>query len=183
MVADGTEREVRTRPRQVRDSVHEVLATVVFLDVVDSTRHVARLGDRAWLDLLGRLRELVRATLPHFGGREVKELGDGFLAVFDLPAQGIRWAITMRDAVPELGISLRAGVHVGEVEVEPHDVTGLTVHIGERICMRAKPGEVLVSRTVRDLVPAAGITFVDRGAHELRGVPGRWRCYAAELTR
>ncbi len=174
---------MRTRPRQVRDSVHEVLATVVFLDVVDSTRHCAELGDRAWLALLGRLRGIVHATLPHFGGHEVKELGDGFLARFDLPAQGVRWAITVRDAVPELGVEVRGGVHVGEVEVEPGDVTGLNVHIGERICMLARPGEVLVSRTVKELVPAAGIVFVDRGMHELRGVPGRWRCYAAELTR
>jgi class 3 adenylate cyclase len=162
-----------------------VLATVMFTDIVGSTETAARLGDRAWRALLARHDELSRAQLARFRGRAVKSLGDGFLATFDGPARAIRCALELREAVRELGVELRAGLHTGECEAIGEDVGGLAVHIGARVGALAAPREVLVSNTVKDLVVGSGIDFVDRGEHALKGVPGTWRLWAAgaELSK
>jgi class 3 adenylate cyclase len=156
-----------------------VLATVMFTDIVGSTATAARLGDGAWRALLARHDELSRAQLARFRGRAVKSLGDGFLATFDGPARAIRCALELRDAVRELGVELRAGLHTGECEAMGDDVGGLAVHIGARVGALAAPREVLVSNTVKDLVVGSGIGFADRGEHALKGVPGTWRLWAA----
>jgi class 3 adenylate cyclase len=155
-----------------------VLATVLFTDIVGSTRHAARLGDGAWAELLERHNALTRAELERWRGREVDTIGDGFLAEFDGPARAIRCAEAVISVVGALGLELRAGVHTGEAERSAGDLRGIAVHIGARVAARAEPGEVLVSGTVKDLVVGSGIEFEDRGEHELRGVPGRWRLYA-----
>ena len=160
-----------------------VLATVMFTDIVGSTATAARLGDRAWRALLARHDELSRAQLARFRGRAVKSLGDGFLATFDGPARAIRCALELRDAVRELGMELRAGLHTGECEAIGEDVGGLAVHIGARVGALAAPREVLVSNTVKDLVVGSGIDFADRGEHALKGVPGTWRLWAAGSDR
>ncbi len=157
-----------------------VLATVMFTDIVGSTETAARLGDRAWRDLLARHDELSRAQLARYRGRPVKSLGDGFLATFDGPARAIRCALELREAMRELGVELRAGLHTGECEAIGEDVGGLAVHIGARVGALAAPREVLVSNTVKDLVVGSGIDFADRGEHALRGVPGTWRLWAAQ---
>lgn len=156
-----------------------VLATVLFTDIVRSTETAARLGDRAWRELLARHDALVRAQVERFRGRPVKSLGDGWLAAFDGPARGIRCGLALREAVEELGIELRAGLHTGECEAIGEDLGGLAVHIGARVGALAEPGEVLVSGTVKDLVVGSGIAFADRGEHALKGVPGTWRLWAA----
>jgi class 3 adenylate cyclase/alpha-beta hydrolase superfamily lysophospholipase len=157
-----------------------VLATVLFTDIVGSTEALARLGDRRWRDLLTRHDELSRAQVERFRGRPVKSLGDGWLATFDGPARAIRCALALREAVSELGIELRAGLHTGECEAIGDDLGGLAVHIGARVGALAEPREVLVSGTVKDLVVGSGIGFADRGEHALKGVPGRWRVWAVE---
>jgi class 3 adenylate cyclase len=157
-----------------------VLATVMFTDIVGSTETAARLGDRAWRELLARHDELSRMQLARYRGRAVKSLGDGFLATFDGPARAIRCAIELRDAVRELGVELRTGLHTGECEAIGDDVGGLAVHIGARVGSLAAPREVLVSNTVKDLVVGSGIDFADRGEHALKGVPGTWRLWAAQ---
>jgi class 3 adenylate cyclase/DNA-binding SARP family transcriptional activator len=158
-----------------------VLATVLFVDIVGSTEHVARLGDRAWRDLLARFRALVRKELAGYRGREIDTAGDSFLATFDGPARAVRCARAIRDAVPSLGIAVRAGLHTGECEIFETDVTGIAVHIGARVADAADPGEVLVSSTVKDLVAGSGIAFASRGTHALPGVPGEWALFRAEL--
>ena len=161
--------------------VHEpdrMLATVMFTDIVDSTRRAAELGDRHWRKLLERHDELLRRELDRHRGRAVKTMGDGFLATFDGPARGIRCAMAARDAVRDLGVDIRAGLHTGEVEVMGDDIGGIAVNIGARVGAAAGPGEVLVSRTVTDLVAGSGIDFADRGLHALKGVPGEWQLYA-----
>jgi class 3 adenylate cyclase len=155
-----------------------VLATVMFTDIVSSTERAAQLGDGRWRDLLERHGAITRRELERHRGREVKATGDGFLATFDGPARGIRCATAIADAVRPLGIEVRAGLHTGECEVMNGDVGGIAVHTGARVSAEAGPGEVLVSSTVRDLVAGSGIEFEDRGAHELKGVPGEWRLYA-----
>jgi class 3 adenylate cyclase len=157
-----------------------VLATVLFTDIVSSTETAARLGDRAWRDLLVRHDALSRMQLERYRGRAVKSLGDGFLATFDGPARAIRCALALREAVAELGVELRAGLHTGECEAIGEDLGGLAVHIGARVGALAAPCEVLVSGTVKDLVVGSGIGFADRGEHALKGVPGTWRLWAAE---
>ncbi len=157
-----------------------VLATVLFTDVVGSTELATRLGDRAWRDLLGRHHAAVRRELGRWRGREVDTAGDGFLATFDGPARAIRCAVAVVDAVRGLGMEIRAGVHTGEVEVSNGDLRGIAVHIGSRVSGLAGPGEVLVSRTVADLVAGSGIVLAERGEHELKGVPGTWLVYAVE---
>jgi class 3 adenylate cyclase len=156
-----------------------VLATVMFTDIVGSTETAARLGDRAWRDLLVRHDTLSRAQLERFRGRTVKSLGDGFLAAFDGPARAIRCALALREAMRELGVELRAGLHTGECEAIGEDLGGLAVHIGARVGALAAPREVLVSGTVKDLVVGSGIDFADRGEHALKGVPGMWHLWAA----
>jgi class 3 adenylate cyclase len=155
-----------------------VLATVLFTDVVASTERAQELGDRRWRDLLERHHEVVRTRLERFQGREIDTAGDGFLAMFDGPARGIRCARAVVDGVRELGLELRAGLHTGECELVGADVRGIAVHTGARVAALAGAGEVLVSSTVKDLTAGSGIEFEDRGEHELKGVPGEWRIYA-----
>jgi class 3 adenylate cyclase len=157
-----------------------VLATVLFTDVVGSTELATRLGDRGWRDLLARHHASVRRELDRWRGREVDTAGDGFLATFDGPARAIRCAVAAVESVRGLGMEIRAGVHTGEVEVANGDLRGIAVHIGSRVSSLAAPNEVLVSRTVADLVAGSGIVLAERGEHELKGVPGTWLVYAVE---
>lgn len=156
-----------------------VLATVLFTDIVSSTESAFRLGDRRWADVLAQHDALVRRQFERFRGREVKTTGDGFLATFDGPARAIRCAQAIVDGVRSLGLEVRAGLHTGECEVDGEQVGGIAVHLGKRVADEAAPNEVLVSSTVRDLVAGSGIDFEDRGAHELKGVPGVWQLLAA----
>ena len=155
------------------------LATVLFTDIVGSTELAARLGDRAWQALLEQHHALVRRELDRFRGREVDTAGDGFFATFDGPARASRCACSIRDAVRQLGIEVRAGVHTGEVELTGEKIGGIAVHIGARVAATARASEVLVSSTVKDLVAGSGIGFTDRGIHELKGIPGEWHLFAA----
>lgn len=155
-----------------------VLATVLFTDIVDSTARAAELGDRAWRELLERHHALVRRRLAEFRGEEVDTAGDGFFAIFDGPGRAIECAEAIVGDVGELGLELRAGLHTGECERLDKGLAGIAVPIGSRVAALARPGEVLVSSTVRDLVAGSGLEFEDRGAHELKGVPGEWRLYA-----
>ena len=154
------------------------LATVLFSDIVGSTERAAEIGDSRWHELLERHQEVVRSQLDRDGGTEVKTLGDGFLATFDGPARAIRCATTIREAMAMLDLSTRIGLHCGEIEVMGNDIGGIAVHIAARVGALAGPGEVLVSRTVVDLVAGSGIEFEDRGEHQLKGVPGSWRLFA-----
>ena len=155
-----------------------VLATVLFTDIVDSTRAAAEIGDRDWHALLDAHDAVVRAQLVRFRGREVNTSGDGFLATFDGPQRAIRCAMAIRDAVRALGIEIRAGLHTGECEIRGDDIGGIAVHIGARVSALAGPNDVLVSSTLRDLVIGSGLEFEDRGAHQLKGVPGEWHLFA-----
>ena len=155
-----------------------VLATVLFTDIVDSTRRAAEIGDRDWHALLDAHDAVVRVQLNRFKGREVNTSGDGFLAMFDGPQRAIRCAMAIRDAVQTLGIQVRAGLHTGECEVRGDDIGGIGVHIGARVSALAGANDVLVSSTLRDLVIGSGLEFEDRGNHELKGVPGEWRIFA-----
>jgi class 3 adenylate cyclase/pimeloyl-ACP methyl ester carboxylesterase len=155
-----------------------VLATVLFTDIVDSTRRAAEIGDRDWHALLDAHDAIVRVQLARFRGREVNTSGDSFLAMFDGPQRAIRCAMTIRDAVQSLGIEVRAGLHTGECEIRGDDIGGIAVHIGARVSALAGPNDVLVSSTLRDLVIGSGLEFEDRGAHQLKGVPGEWRLFA-----
>jgi class 3 adenylate cyclase len=153
-----------------------VLATVLFTDIVDSTRTAAQIGDRDWHALLDAHDAVIRAQLNRFRGREVNTSGDGFLAMFDGPQRAIR------EAVQALGIQVRAGLHTGECEIRGDDIGGIAVHIGARVSALAGPNDVLVSSTLRDLVIGSGLEFEDRGAHELKGVPGEWHLFAVIST-
>jgi class 3 adenylate cyclase len=155
-----------------------VLATVLFTDIVDSTRRAAQIGDRDWHALLDAHDAVVRAQLVRFRGREVNTSGDSFLAMFDGPQRAIRCAMAIRDAVQSLGIEVRAGLHTGECEIRGDDIGGIAVHIGARVSALAGPNDVLVSSTLRDLVIGSGLEFDERGTHELKGVPGEWRLFA-----
>jgi class 3 adenylate cyclase len=159
--------------------LERILATVLFTDIVDSTGMAARLGDQGWREVLESHRRVVRESLARFGGREVKTLGDGFLLTFDGPARAIRCARAVLDSSQELGIRVRAGLHTGECEAMGDDLGGIAVHIAARVSALAEPSEVLVSRTVKDLVAGSGIEFADRGVHELKGVPDTWELHAA----
>ena len=155
-----------------------VLATVLFTDIVDSTRRASEIGDRDWHALLDAHDAVVRSQLARFRGREVNTSGDGFLAMFDGPQRAIRCAMSIRDAVQALGIEVRAGLHTGECEVRGDDIGGIAVHIGARVSALAGANDVLVSSTLRDLVIGSGLEFEERGAHELKGVPGEWHLFA-----
>lgn len=163
-----------------------VLATLLFTDLVDSTARASELGDRRWRELVEQHHRLVRTQLGYFRGREIDTAGDGFFATFDGPARAIRCACAIRDVVRELGLEIRAGLHTGECELMDGKVGGIAVHIGARVASIAQPGEVLVSRTVRDLIAGSGIGLDDRGQHALKGVTGEWQLYsvttAAEPT-
>jgi pimeloyl-ACP methyl ester carboxylesterase len=156
-----------------------VLSTVMFTDIVGSTEVAARIGDSAYRDLLGRHHVIARTEISRYRGREINTAGDGFFATFDGPARAVRCAGAMRSALEPLGITIRAGVHTGEIELVGDDVGGIAVHICARVAAAAAAGETLVSSTVKDLVSGAGLTFSDRGAHALKGVPGEWRLFAA----
>jgi class 3 adenylate cyclase len=166
------------RPEREPD---RVLATVLVTDIVGSTRHAARLGDRAWSELLARHHEIVRKALVRFRGREIDTAGDGFLATFDGPARAIGCACSIRNALPQLGIEVRAGLHTGEIEFTGGKARGIAVHTAARIASAAETGEVLVSSTVKDLVSGSGIQFTDRGMHALKDIPRRWQLFAATI--
>jgi class 3 adenylate cyclase len=178
--ADAVLENVERFSKRIRDDEAEfdrVLATVLYTDIVDSTAQSAALGDRAWTEVRAQHDQIVRANLGRFRGREIKTMGDGFLATFDGPARGVRCAEAIATGVKPLGIEIRAGLHTGEVAFEGDDVAGLGVAIGARVGAKAGPNEVLVSQTVKDLVAGSGLTFEDAGEHELKGVPDRWRLY------
>ena len=155
-----------------------VLATVMFTDIVSSTRHLSELGDRQWRVVLDQHDEIVRREIARFRGREVKTLGDGFLATFDGPARAARCAKSISDAVRRLGVEVRSGVHTGEIEVHGDDIAGLAVHIAARVAAAASAGQVLVSSTVRDLVAGSGLTFQDEGVHALKGIDEPFRLFS-----
>ncbi len=157
-----------------------VLVTVLFTDIVDSTSKTIQLGDRSWRELLERHHSLVRRELLRFGGREIDTAGDGFLAAFDGPARAIRCACAVVERVRELGLVVRAGLHTGECEVADGKLAGIALHTGARVAGNAEPGEVLVSSTVKDLVAGSGIAFAERGARELKGIPGEWHLFAVD---
>jgi class 3 adenylate cyclase len=163
------------RPSQPAD---RYLATVLFTDIVDSTRRASALGDHAWRELLDAHDRVVRSELKRFQGREIATTGDGFLATFDAPGRAIRCGTAICQAAQALDIAVRVGLHTGEVEARGADIGGISVHIGARVAAVAAAGEVLVSRTVTDLVAGSGIQFEDRGEHELKGVPGTWRLFS-----
>jgi class 3 adenylate cyclase len=154
------------------------LTTVLFFDVVGSTEVAARLGDRRWRELLETYVDLARREIDRGGGQLISTSGDGALATFEMPADAVRSASRIAGSVRALGIDITAGVHTGEIEIVGHDVAGLGVHIAARVMAAAGPGEVLVSRTVCDLVTGSGLSFENRGEHDLKGVPGSWRLFA-----
>jgi pimeloyl-ACP methyl ester carboxylesterase len=157
-----------------------VLATMLFTDIVGATERAVELGDRRWAELITQHHALVRQQLERFRGREIDTAGDGFLAAFDGPARAVRGACAIGDAVRVLGLRIRSGLHTGECEVIGDKLGGIAVHIGARVAALAKPDEILVSSTVKDLVAGSGLRFQDRGVHSLRGVPGEWRLFAVE---
>ena len=165
---------VRTRPEPTR-----MLATVLFTDIVGSTARAAELGDAAWTDLLEAHHGRVREQLARYGGREMRTTGDGFFALFDGPARAVRCALGLAAAIRPLGLEIRAGLHTGEVEVAGEEIQGLAIHLGARIAALAGAGQVLVSRTVRDLVIGSGLSFKDAGTHTFKGVPDQWQVFRA----
>ncbi|HEX5094975.1 MAG TPA: alpha/beta fold hydrolase, partial [Acidimicrobiia bacterium] len=188
MTVDETERlgqlenmrEFLTGTRAAPD-FDRVLATVLFTDIVSSTERAAQVGDAAWKRVLDQHDEIMQTQIGRFRGRAVKSTGDGFLAVFDGPGRAAQCALAAKDALRKLDIDIRAGVHTGEIEQRGDDVGGIAVHIGARIASKADAGEVLASRVVRDLVVGSSLEFSERGAHELKGVPGSWELYAVAV--
>jgi class 3 adenylate cyclase len=156
------------------------LATVLFTDIVDSTGRATELGDRRWRDLLDAHNLLMQREVTRFRGRMVKQTGDGVLATFDGPARAIRCALSATDGVTGLGVHIRAALHTGEVELIGDDVGGIAVHIAARVLEKTRAQEVLVSRTVRDLVAGSGLRFSDRGVQHLKGLPEKWHVFRAE---
>ena len=161
-----------------RASAPTILTTVLFTDIVGSTQRLSEVGDRAWRTLLERHNAVVRRGMERYGGREVNTTGDGFLASFDSPAQAIRSVLSMREALKPVGVEIRAGLHTGECQVAGDNLAGIAVHLAARVCAAAGSSELLVTGTVRDLVAGANFTFVDRGAHEMKGVAGDWRLFS-----
>jgi pimeloyl-ACP methyl ester carboxylesterase len=158
-----------------------ILATVMFTDIAGATEQAVAMGDRQWRDLLEHHHHLIRSELHRFRGREVETAGDGFLATFDGPARAIESACAIQKAVAKIGLAIRVGLHTGECEVMDGKISGIAVHIGARVMARARPGEVLVSSTVKDLVAGSGLRFVDRGKHSLKGIPDEWHLFTVEL--
>jgi class 3 adenylate cyclase/pimeloyl-ACP methyl ester carboxylesterase len=161
-------------------TIDRILTTVLFTDIVGSTARAASVGDQRWRSLLDAHDRAVREQLRHFRGNEINTTGDGFVASFDGPARAIRCAQAINEATQNLGVDVRVGLHTGECEIRGDDLAGLTVHIAGRVAAAAKPDEVLVSSTVKDLIAGSGITFEDRGEHKLKGVPDTWRLYAVQ---
>jgi class 3 adenylate cyclase len=168
---------VASRPRAHGS---RILSTVLFTDIVGSTRRVSEIGDARWRELLEAHDLSVRWQVAAHGGRVVKSLGDGYLAVFDSPARAIRCGRALGDDAESLGVQVKVGIHTGECETIGDDVAGMAVHIAARVVSKACPGEVLATSAVRDMLVGSGIAFADRGAHELRGVPGVWSLLAVE---
>jgi pimeloyl-ACP methyl ester carboxylesterase len=164
--------------RRAERAPDRVFATVMFTDIVDSTPRAATMGDRRWSELLDGHHRIVRQQLERFDGQEVKTTGDGFLATFDGPARAIHCALATSEATKAIGLPLRAGLHAGECERRHGDISGIAVHTAARVAALAGPGDVLVSRTVKDLVAGSGLKFEDRGSHTLKGVPDEWRLFA-----
>lgn len=158
-----------------------MLATVMFTDIADSTRSAASLGDARWRDLLDTHYNVVRHQLKRYDGREVRTTGDGFMATFASPASAVRCGCSVIEELRRIGMRVRVGLHTGEVEMSADDIQGIAVHIAARVAAKAGPEELMVSATLRDLVAGSGIKFVDRGYRNLKGVPGKWRLYAAEM--
>jgi class 3 adenylate cyclase len=156
-----------------------VLSTVLYTDIVESTARASTLGDAEWKELLDRHDRLVGREIERHRGIFVKSTGDGALARFDGPARAVSCGLAIAGSAHELGLEVRAGIHTGEIELRGDDIGGISAHVGARVAALAGPREVLVSRTVRDLVAGSGLTFIDRGEHELKGVPDRWQVYAA----
>jgi len=175
VVAEIEEFVTGVRPAQRTD---RRLATVLFTDIVNSTRHAASIGDAAWRALLGRHDTLARAAIERSGGQLIKSTGDGVLATFDRPSRAIETAIAIRQEVDSLGIRVRCGLHTGEIELAGGDVAGLAVHVASRVASLAGPSDILLTSTVRDLMLGSGIDLVERGSRVLKGVPGRWRIFA-----
>jgi class 3 adenylate cyclase len=173
----GRDRGVPDRD-QARANGQSALGHGPLYDIVESTETARSLGDDAWRDRLDRHDLLAERQISRFGGQVVKQTGDGVLATFEGPAAAIRCAGTMSDGVAQIGVSIRCGVHVGEIEQRGDDIAGIAVHIAARVCSAARAGETLVSRTVTDLVAGSGIEFEDRGECELKGVPGSWHLFA-----
>ena len=165
--------------REEEVSFDRILATVLFTDIVASTTHAASLGDRRWRDVAARHHATVRTLLARYRGTEIDTAGDGFFVSFDGPARAVHCAMAITEAIRPLEIEVRAGLHTGEVERIGDKIGGLAVNIGARVAALAAPSEVLVSQTVHDLMVGSELTFSDRGTHQLKGVPGRWRVYAA----
>ena len=161
------------------DLVREI-RTVLFTDIVSSTERAAKIGDRAWHELLARHHAVVREAIERFGGREIDTAGDGFFVTFDSPARAVACGCAVIASVAELGVAVRAGVHTGECEVLTGRVSGIAVHVGARISALAGPGTLLASSTVKDLMVGSGIEFHDHGVRELRGIPGEWRLFAVD---
>jgi class 3 adenylate cyclase len=171
---------IRRRPANRGAELEQTLATILVVDIVGSTEKAARLGDARWTQVMKHYYAAVRRELKTLRGKEVVTTGDGLLATFDAPDAGIRCATAMREAVRTLGLEIRVGLHAGEYKVSGADVVGIAFHIGARVAAKARAGEVLVSRAVKDLMSESGIRFKDRGAHQLKGVPKRWRLYRVE---
>lgn len=171
---------MRRRSADRAPEVEQALATILFIDIVRSTEKAARLGDSRWTQVMNHYFAAVRKELKALRGKEVVTTGDGILATFAVPAAGVRCAMAIRDAVRTLGLDIRVGLHAGEYKVSGTELVGLAFHIGARVAAKARAGEVLVSRAVKDLMQQSGIPFKDRGVHQLKGVPGRWRLYRVE---
>ncbi len=168
--------------REEEAALDRRLATVLFTDIVGSTDKACEVGDACWSELLGKHHVVVRAYLTRYRGTEVNTTGDGFLATFDGPARAVKCAQGICEAVKPLGLEVRAGCHTGEIELMGADVGGVAVHIGARVGALAKPSEVLVSSTVKDLVAGSGLVFEDRGEHTLKGIPDPWHLYAVAAS-
>jgi class 3 adenylate cyclase len=170
----------RRRPTDRGAELEQALATILFVDIVRSTEKAARLGDSRWAQVMNHYYAAVRKELKSLRGKEVVTTGDGLLATFGAPAAGVRCATAIREAVRTLGLEIRVGLHAGEYKVSGTEVVGLAFHIGARVAAKARAGEVLVSSAVKDLMSQSGIRFKDRGVHQLKGVPKRWRLYRVE---
>jgi len=171
---------IANRRRSIGPELKQALATILFVDIVRSTEKAARLGDARWTQVMSHYYAAVRKELKALRGKEVVTTGDGLLATFAAPAAGVHCAGAIREAVRTLGLEIRVGLHAGEFKVSGGEVIGLAFHIGARVAAKARAGEVLVSSAVKDLMSQSAIGFKDRGVHQLKGVPGRWRLYRVE---
>jgi class 3 adenylate cyclase len=177
-VAGQRDMSVPEQPAPLPTDAVRVVSAVLFVDIVESTEHAVSMGDREWNAVLTKYLDAARQEIASHGGREVFTKGDETVAAFATPAAAVRSGAAIRTCARSVGLDVRAGVHAGEVDAQGHEMRGLAMHIGQRICATGEPGQLLVSSTVRDLVAGSGLTFNDAGEHELKGVPGPWRLYA-----